>query len=133
MNNERKQSFKRTRHVFFEHIKPDREPHLSVLRKPDGSFTGNLVEIDQMLREAWLPIFAKHNDDNPEPDAKEFIQRYIDYIPVYEQYVEPISFDELKITIGKLKASGAAGLDNWKPGEIKDLPDEISRVAPSLL
>ena len=109
----------------FEHIKPDRDPVLSVLRRPDGSFTGNLNEIDEMLREAWLPIFAKHTEANPEPDAKAFIDKYTDHIPVYEQYLNPISLDDLKSTIRKLKASGAAGLDNWKPGEIKKLPDEI--------
>ena len=91
----------------------------------DGSFTGHLNEIAGMLREAWLPIFAEHTERNPEPNAKAFVDRYTEHIPVFEQYLAPISLDDLRTTIKKLEASGAAGLDDWKPGEIKKLPDEI--------
>ena len=41
-----------------------------------------------------------------------------------------MSFEELKITVGELKASGAACLHNWGLVEIKDLPDEVVELLP---
>ena len=67
----RSRSFKRTRRVSSN---TSSQTVSLILRKPDGSFTGNLAEIDKMLRKAWLLFFSKHNSENNEPDAKEFVE-----------------------------------------------------------
>ena len=49
-------------HAFCRGEKPPVPP---LLRRCDGSFTGNLVEIDGLLRDAWLPIFRLYGDSSP--------------------------------------------------------------------
>ena len=111
----------------FRQIQPDREAPLAVLKRPDGSYTGNLVEIDSMLREAWMAIFAKHSTGNPEPNARDFITKYQDFIPYARQELNPLNLDDIKGVIKKLKSEGATGLDHWGPADIQKLPDEILR------
>ena len=40
---------------------PDQTP-LTILKTPEGKITGRIKEMDQILRDSWLPIFAKHYD-----------------------------------------------------------------------
>ena len=66
----------------FRLFKPLDQIPLTILKKPDGSITGDIQEMDQILRSSWLPIFAKHTEKNtPEPDVGAFMERFGHLIP----------------------------------------------------
>ena len=106
----------------FRHFKPLDQVPLAVLKNSSGEITGDVQEMDQILRNSWLPIFAKHRVGlSPEPHVEAFMERFGHLIPHHEQKLEKIKAEELFSTVRKLKNSGAGGLDGWKPRDIKDL------------
>ena len=58
----------------FALIKPEAEPLLAALNRNDGTTTGNIVEMDRILREKWGTIFCKHDENNPPPAPEPFFQ-----------------------------------------------------------
>ena len=101
---------------------PDQTP-LTILKTPTGRITGRVDEMDQILRDNWLPIFAKHSDPVkcPPPSVDWFMTRYAEFIPVVEQKLEQLTVTDLQRTIGKLSTEGAGGLDGWTPKDFKKL------------
>ena len=103
---------------------PDQTP-LTVIRREDGTLTGNVKEMDKLVRDAWMPIFAKHNEDKPPPSVDKFMQAYGRYIKRSPQECKPITLKELKRVLNKLSASSAGGLDGWTSADLKKLPGRI--------
>ena len=56
---------------------------LAALRRNDGTITGNIIEMDRILRENWRAIFCKHDDNNPVPKAESFFQKFNQFIDEY--------------------------------------------------
>lgn len=110
----------------FKGFRESESAPLTVLMRDDGSITGNVEEMDELLREAWLPIFAKHADGTiPEPSAADFMQAYRNFIPNCPMTMGALTLKDLQTTIGKMCACGAGGLDGWRPGDFKNLPADI--------
>ena len=110
----------------FRHFKPLDQVPLTILKKKDGSITGDTEEMDRILRDEWLPIFAKHADpDHPEPDVEAFMTRFGHLIPRCPQTLHSLQADRITVAARKLPDSGAAGLDGWKPGDVKRLSPQI--------
>ena len=93
-----------------------------MLKRPDGSLTGNVQEMDTLLRAAWLPIFAKHTDEQPAPSVDPFMAHYGAFIPCQPQTLEPLTARQLLTALRKMSKVGAAGLDGWKPRKLQALP-----------
>ena len=90
-----------------------------------GPQTGSISEMDELLRKCWLPIFAKHDENHPEPKAGEFMNKYGDRIPGVPQGLPIITVEDLRSSLNRIPSSGAGGLDGCKPGEVKQLPNQI--------
>ena len=68
---------------------------VSLVKRPDGSLTGNLHAIDRIVQDAWLPIFGKYREQ-PEPSWQAFRARFGPYIRHCPLELQPLSGDELK-------------------------------------
>ena len=74
---------------------------------------------------AGSTIFAKHSEGHPEPDAQEFMNKYGENIPCVQQGLPIITVKDLRDALNRIPSSGAGGLDGWKPGELKQLPNQM--------
>jgi len=111
--------------AFKEFRESDQHP-LAVLRRPDGSVTGDIHEMDTMLRQDWLPIFAKHADgERPVPDAERFLKYYQHQLVHVPQELPGMGVKDLQRGVARMSENGAAGLDGWSPRDLKRLPLEI--------
>ena len=98
-----------------------------VLAREDGSLTGNLKEIDDLLHKFWGPIFKQYATRTaPCPTA--FKQKYGRYIPRAEpmtrQALTPTALAE---TLKRASSSSSVGVDGWSYGDLKLLPQELLR------
>ena len=108
------------------HFRGADQSRLTVLKKPNGEITGRICEIDELLRENWLPIFAKHSHGlQPTPNTEKFLEEYEHLIPEYRQVLEDITLKDVRWAIARLTTEGAGGLDGWRPKELKQIPDSI--------
>ena len=108
-----------------KHFRDPEQGPISILKKEDGSIAGCISEMDELLRKCWLPIFAKHDEGHPEPDAQEFMNKYGENIPCVQQGLPIITVKDLRDALNRIPSSGAGGLDGWKPGELKQLPNQM--------
>ena len=108
------------------HLRGVEQSKLTVLKKPNGEITGSITEMDELLRENWLPIFAKHSyTGQPIPSTEAFLEEYGDSIPEHRQKLDEIKLKDVRWAIGRLATEGAGGLDGWRPREFKQIPDSI--------
>ena len=113
--------------VFKEFKDPESAP-LAVLKRPDGTVTGSIKEMDGLIRADWLKIFAKHDPaygNKPVPSVENFIREYAHLIKGEKQEVDNLTVSDLTKAIGKLSNDGAGGLDGWLPKEVKMLPEWV--------
>ena len=110
----------------FKQFKPLEQTPLTILKRSDGTITGDIAEMDQILRDNWLPIFAKHHSgDHPEPDVDAFLLRFGHLIPKEKQQLKPLSEEEIVDAVNKFATDGAGGLDGWSPPDLKRLTNRI--------
>ena len=113
----------------FRQFKPFDQVPLAVLKRSDGSLTGDVTEMDKILRENWMPIFAKHKANvHPEPDVQVFLNRFGHLIPEAKQELSTLTVDDLVHAVQKFATDGAGGLDGWKPLDLKRLTRSILRL-----
>ena len=113
----------------YKHFRPIEQSPLTFLKRDDNTLTGNVREMDEILRSKWGNIFAKHeNRARPFPDADQFFERYNHLIPHFPQELQKLNAEDIRKTISSLDSSGAGGLDGWKPAEIKLLPAKITNL-----
>ena len=77
-------------------IKPDADPPLAALKRDDGAVTGNISEMDVILRKKWGSIFCKHNEGNPHPETFPFMERYSRLIEDYPMELERIGVSDIR-------------------------------------
>eukprot|EP00660_Eupelagonema_oceanica_P019296 gene19296-biopygen25481 len=106
---------------------------VSTLLRADGTVTGNVHEMDTMIREAWGPILFKYADPGSEPDWGAFHSEYARYIEHHAMRIDPLSAADLRRTLNRMSPQQAAGMDGWRVAEVKALPDPIlERLATTL-
>ena len=105
------------------HFRDSDKTPLMILKTLAGKITGRIGEMDQILRDSWLPIFAKNSDPVkcPVPSVDWFMTRYAGFIPVVDQQMDQRTVKDVQHAIGKLSAEGAGGLDGWTPKDFKKL------------
>ena len=97
----------------------DKSP-VSVLARENGSLTGSIKEMDELLRKHWLPVFQKYCTTNPEPAWGDFMSKYGAYIPQGPQIdLGPLDAQALWHTIQRMSASSSTGADGWSVSDLK--------------
>ena len=95
----------------------------SMLLKPDGSLTCDPNEVDELLHDAWMPIFQEHAR-NGAPAWSDFVNAFGDCI----SDTSPMSCGDLNAgmlreTLRGMANKSAPGADGWRVCELKALPD----------
>ena len=110
----------------FKQFRPLDQVPLAILKRSDGSITGDVAEMDKILRANWMPIFAKHESElHPEPDVQAFLTRFGHLIPEAKQKLAALTVNDLVSAVQKFASDGAGGLDGWKPLDLKRLTKPI--------
>ena len=122
---QRKEELKESPSNAYKTLKADATPPLSILRRPDGTYTGNVREMDSILREAWAPIFQKHPSLEEAPSIAPFMAQYGHLITKHPQVLTPLGVEQIRRALNKMKDTGSAGLDGWCPKDLKALPEGI--------
>ena len=89
----------------------------------DGQIINDRHHIDQLLQQAWSPIFAKYL--NEENKACEYRHSFYPHPHPSSSFSLPnLTLEDIRYVLSKkLKNNTATGLDGWRPSEIKQLPD----------
>ena len=119
------EKFKQNPASAFECLRPELETPLAAIKRSDGSLTGNINEMDSILRDKWSAVFCKHKDGPPPPEIDPFMEKYGGFIKDYPMNLEAITVSDIRSRLRKCKDTGATGLDGWAPRDFKRLPDEI--------
>jgi ribonuclease HI/exonuclease III len=93
----------------------------------DGCVVGSKVlvgDIDEEVLRQWIPIFRRHAERTP-PSFEEFKAKYDGTIPRKQMVLEAHSGERLRRVAAKSDDSSAAGLDGWRPAELKRLPLQV--------
>jgi len=107
---------------------------VTIVGKADGTYTGNVQEIDEMVRAAWKPIIEAYRD-RPEPDVHNFLARFGQYIvpPQAPMELPPLDCQALRATLARMEATETPGPDGWRVTELKKLPDPIMKMLAEML
>eukprot|EP00660_Eupelagonema_oceanica_P019356 gene19356-biopygen31077 len=107
----------------FDICKGTRRSEVSMMKRTDGTFTGDVLEMDKLLRDAWCKIFRLYPDEqHPEPPWHPFAQRFKNYIPNNPMEVTDITAQQLRDVLKRMGKHQAAGMEGWRPAELKKLP-----------
>ena len=83
--------------ALYKHFRaPDQAP-LAFIRRDDGTITGDVVDMDSLIRAAWGPIFAKHDQpgDPGPPPVQPFLDVFGKHIPVWPLSSKPLIVPDL--------------------------------------
>ena len=98
---------------------------VKVLRKEDGTYTGSLKELDELLLGSWLPIFRKY-EVSPEPAWEDFHRRFGPYIPRAQTRAESVLTPEmLREVLKKMDPTTSVGVDGWSVAELRCAPPQL--------
>ena len=88
----------------FACLRPDREAPLSVLKRDDGTMTGNKQEMDQILRNKWRAIFCKHSADHHPPGVNGFLNQYAQCNGRHQMHIKRVKTQAREVsTVGLLR------------------------------
>ena len=104
-----------------------------MLEGEGGRMTGNLEEMDELLRGSWMPIMRKYGDGRAEePSVDAFMARYGKHIAYQEMMLEPITGNRLHRKFCTMKVT-SEGVDGWRLQELRDLPMVLHQMLAGLL
>ena len=95
-------------------------PPVVFLARPDGTPTGNVQEMDELLRAAWGPINRKYAEA-PEPDPATFLARYGHHLRRVPMLHKPLTGGYLRKRLRFMHPT-ALGLDGWSLKDLRSLP-----------
>ena len=95
-------------------------PPVVFLAWPDGTPTGNVQEMDELLRAAWGPINRKYTEA-PEPDPATFLARYGHHLRRVPMLHKPLTGGYLRKRLRFMHPT-ALGLDGWSLKDLRSLP-----------
>ena len=113
-----------TRREVFQWVGEGTAPPPLMAQRTDGSWTGAAEEVDEEMRRAWLPIFARYAASGP-PDFDAFKARFGPYVKKRPMRLERLTVAQLRATLARMKGSSAGGRDGWRVRELKELPDAL--------
>ena len=96
----------------FSYLSGEYSPPMVMLRKSDGTSTANPAEMDEILREAWGPIFRMYSAV-AEPDWAPFADRFGRYIRRIPMALADLTASDLRRALGHQGCHSAAGMEGW--------------------
>jgi len=109
----------------FAWCKGEQNERAEMISRPDGSLTCDSAEMDQLVRDAWLPIFQMYAS-SPAPSWQDFKARFGAYfVPKHEMRTDLLNGERLRRTLARMRSKSAAGCDAWRVDELKCLPVAI--------
>ena len=104
-----------------------------MLEGKEGRMTGNLEEMDVLMRDSWMPIMRKYGDGRvEEPPIDAFVARYGKHIAYREMTLGPITGNRLHRKFCAVKVT-SEGVDGWRLQELRDLPMVLHQMLAGLL
>ena len=97
---------------------------MSFLKREDGLFTANAVEIDNLVHKAWMPIFRAYSSE-PEPEWEPFSARFGAHIAKYPMQLQALEGKHLRQALEKMADAQAGGVEGWRVAELKRLPKPL--------
>ena len=94
---------------------------VTLMERPDGTLTGNIMEMDGLAHAAWDPIICRYVN-TPEPDVDKFMATYSHLVPNVPMQVEPISSVTLRHGLQHVAVDTATGTDGWSVAHLRRLP-----------
>ena len=114
-------------------LKEERHTPVIMLEDGQGSMTGNVEEMDDLLRSSWMPIMRKYGDGRgKEPPVEEFMNRYRKHITYHAMEIEPITGARLHKKFCAMAVT-SEGVDGWRLQELRDLPLALHGMLAGLL
>ena len=95
-------------------------PPVVFLARPDGTPTGNVKEMGELLRAAWGPINRKYAEA-PEPDLAAFFVRYGHHLRRVPMLHKLMTRAYLRKRLRFMHPT-ALGLDGWSVKDLRSLP-----------
>jgi len=80
----------------------------ALIRRPDGTFTAESNEMDDILQSSWAPVFRMYADI-PEPSWDRFAARFGQYIMEFPMQLEDLSAGALRATLTRQSTLSASG------------------------
>ena len=100
--------------AIYDLVREGEKRAVAVLARPDGSLTGDIEEMDLLLRKHWLPVFQRYSTTNPEPQWADFVAIFGAHIPRGSQLdLGPITPEALRDTIQRISGTTSTGADGW--------------------
>eukprot|EP00435_Cladocopium_sp_Y103_P072340 s129_g40.t1 len=126
------QDWKKKPSNVYSRVDPVLQAPTVILQTPEGSLTGNFLEIESLLKKAWLPIFDKYSTQS-EPSWAAFEQRYQQYFPSpVAMTLRPFTTDGIRNILTRMKTRSASGLDAWAVTDLRNLPDCLLDILTKL-
>ena len=114
-------------------LKEERHTPVVMLEDDKGQMTGNLEAMDELLRDAWMPIMRKYGDGRAEePPVDAFVARYGRHILHHPMEIEPITGARLHRKFCTMRIS-SEGVDGWDLQALRDLPLTLHVMLAGLL
>ena len=109
----------------YKFCRGDQKGGIPILQKADNTLTGNYQQMDKLLRSEWLKTFRLY-DSEAAPSWEAFEARYGQYFPAARPMPEtPISPSRLREVFRRMNPNTSIGVDGWRVGELKHLPEQL--------
>jgi len=78
--------------------------------------------MDELVRNAWLPIFRMYDSAQP-PSWIDFKKRFSDFfVEEHPMHIDRLDGAQLRRTLQRMRSKSAPGCDGWRVDELKLLP-----------
>ena len=122
IHNQKRDELLRDPSQAFAYLKPDADPPLASLKRDDGTFTGNITEMDATLREKWGSIFCKHNEDDPPPETYPFMEIFSRFIEEYLMEWDRIDVLDFRSTTQQMQRLWSYGVGRVVTERLQETP-----------
>ncbi len=111
--------------MVYRHIRHNYIPSIQVVRldkdQEGRRFTADPEEVMDVFMNKWRNVYFRHEEVNREELARQFLEKYEDYIPAASLQMEELKGIQLKEALMDM-GEGAGGLDGWTIKELCRLP-----------
>lgn len=109
-----------------QYFRAEKKPFVAMVRRPDGTLTAKIEEMDRILRGTWEDTFRKHRaGGRPAPSEGLFFARYGHLVRSSPMEANPIEVEQIAAALARMSAESSGGVDGWTPRDFKQLPREI--------
>ena len=108
------------------YIRGDRKTVAPVVPNDAGRVIGDHEEIDELMRDAWVPVFQQYDSGNTCPTWEDFATKYEAHIPQgCSMELGAMTPEELRSAIKRMCTDTAFGADGFTAADLKAMPDAL--------